>query len=240
MAKRAIITGASSGIGRDLASIMAADGWTLGLMARSEETLRALAVELGPATRFTVADVTETAILEGKLDALAEELGGVDCVVLSAGVSPYNRKIEWAKDRATIETNVVGFAACAGWAARYFYGRKAGHIVGLSSVASHRGSPIVPAYNASKAFVSHYLEGLRFNLGRFGIHVTDIRPGYVATPMTEGQEGMFWVSDVRTAARQCYAAIRRRKKVAYVTRRWALVALVARISPGFLYRRFSN
>lgn len=240
MAQRAIITGASSGIGRELASIMAADGWALGLMARSEETLKAMAAELGPSARIMAADVTDTKTIAAKLDALAEELGGVDCVVLSAGVSPYNRKIEWANDRVTIETNVLGFAACAGWAARYFYGRKAGHIVGLSSVASHRGSPIVPAYNASKAFDSRYLEGLRFNLGRFGIHVTDIRPGYVATPMTEGQEGMFWISDVKTAARQCYAAIEAKKKVAYVTRRWALVALLARIAPGFLYRRFSN
>ena len=238
--RTAIIVGASSGLGRELARVMASDGWSLGLAGRNMAALEALRAELGPGTRVQSLDVTRTGSVASSLDALLEGLGSVDCAVLSSGISPYNRRLQWALEESTIATNVAGFAACANWAAHHFFEQKAGHLVGISSVASLRGSPAVPAYNASKAFVSHYLEGLRFNLEKYGVFVTDIRPGYVDTPMTEGQKGMFWVVEAPAAARQIYSAILRRKKVAYVPRRWALVALAARMAPGALYRRLSN
>ena len=112
--------------------------------------------------------------------------------------------------------------------------------MGISSVASLRGSPQVPAYNASKAFVSRYLEGMRFNLGRYGVSVTDIRPGYVDTPMTKGQRGMFWLLDAQTASRQIYRAIQKRNRVAYVPRRWGFLAKLILVAPGSLVARFSN
>ena len=238
--KKAIIVGASSGLGKELALLMARDGWALGLAARNVEALEALKALLGPEARVQALDVTRPAEVPAALEALAAALGGVDCLVISSGVSPYNRKLAWDVEEATVATNVLGFAACANWAARRFFEQKGGHLVGLSSVASLRGSPGVPAYNASKAFVSRYLEGLRFNLSRFGVTVTDVRPGYVETPMTEGQKGMFWVAKADVAARQIYRAILRRRDVVYVTRRWALVACLMRLAPGRLYRRFSN
>lgn len=238
--KKAIIVGASSGLGKALARLMVQDGWALGLASRNVEALRSLAAELGPNAHVQALDVTRPAQVPAALDALATALGGVDCVVLSSGISPYNRKLVWEVEEATLATNVLGFAACANWAARRFFEQKSGHLVGLSSVASLRGSPGVPAYNASKAFVSRYLEGLRFNLSKFGVSVTDVRPGYVDTPMTEGQKGMFWVAQADVAARQIYRAILRRRKVVYVPRRWALVAALVKLAPGRLYQRFSN
>ncbi|MGC8763713.1 MAG: SDR family NAD(P)-dependent oxidoreductase [Acidobacteriota bacterium] len=239
--KTAIVVGASSGIGRELSRILAGDGWRLGLASRNLEALEALARELGPGHEAAALDVRDTEAVPRRLEELAQRLGGeVDLVVLSSGIGIENHKLAWEPEEKTIRTNVLGFAACAAWAGRYFLARGRGHLVALSSVAGHRGSPFNPAYNASKAFVSNYLEGLRLNLGRFPITVTDVRPGYVDTPMTKGQRGMFWVADARTAARQIAKAIGRRKKVVYVTRRWRLVALLMRAAPDPLYRKFSN
>ncbi len=237
---KAIITGASAGLGRELARIMAREGWALGLLARNQAALEALAGELGPSVKVRAADVTDADALPSHLDALAAELRGLDCMVVNAGVAPHNRKLAWEQERVTVATNVLGFVGCASWAARFFYQQKRGHIVGISSVAALSGSAAVPAYNASKAFASRYLDGLRANLGRFGIGVTDVRPGYVRTHMTEDQPGMFWVVDAETAARGIFRAIRRRAKVAYVPRRWVLIALMARLAPGRLYQKLSD
>jgi short-subunit dehydrogenase len=219
---------------------MSRDGWALGLAGRNTEALESLKAELGGEAHVARLDVTDTASVPAALDALKQSLGEVDCLVVSSGIGTYNRKLEWELEQRTIATNVDGFAACANWGARHFFERKGGHLVGLSSVASLRGSGAVPAYNASKAFMSNYMEGLRFNLFKFGVTVTDVRPGYVDTPMTEGQQGMFWVVDADTAARQIYRAILRKRAVAYVPRRWAIVAALIRLVPRSMYRRFGN
>lgn len=219
---------------------MAADGWTLGLASRNERAIEELAGELGEGTAVHVVDVRDTASVPGRLDALRASLGDVECVVISSGIGIFNNYLLWEPEGDTIATNVAGFAAVATWAGRYFLERKKGHLVGISSVASLRGSPFNPAYNASKAFVSNYMQGLRMNLGRFDVAVTDIRPGYIDTPMTEGQKGMFWVADVETCARQIYRAMKRRRKVAYVPRRWVFVSILSKTAPEFLYKRFSN
>lgn len=238
--RRAIIVGASSGLGRALARIMSNDGWALGLAGRNTGALESLKAELAGEAHVARLDVTDTASVPAALDALKQSLGGVDCLVVSSGIGTYNRKLEWELEQRTIATNVDGFAVCANWGARHFFERKGGHLVGLSSVASLRGSGAVPAYNASKAFMSNYMEGLRFNLSKFGVTVTDVRPGYVDTPMTEGQQGMFWVVDADTAARQIYRAILRKRAVVYVPRRWAVVAMLIHIVPRSLYGRFGN
>ena len=150
--RRAIIVGASSGLGMEIAKLMARDGWSLGLAARNMEALRALSTELGTEIHLQRLDVTQTDSVPAALDALAEALGGVDCVVISSGVSPYNRKLDWGIEDATLSTNVMGFAACANWAAHRFFGQKGGHIVGDFLRGFSQGKPQVPAYNASKAF----------------------------------------------------------------------------------------
>jgi short-subunit dehydrogenase len=133
-----------------------------------------------------------------------------------------------------IEVNVMGFVAPADLAMRHLAERGSGHLVGLSSVASLRGGrPDATIYGASKAFVSNYMEALRLgaDLSSLDIQVTEVRPGYVDTPMTRGQPGMFWVADVETAARQIHVAIKKRKRIAYITRRWRLVAWLLKALP---------
>ena len=93
---------------------------------------------------------------------LIEEMGGVELVVISAGIGFINPELNWPEEKATIDVNVTGFAALANVAFRHFEQMQSGHLVGISSIAALRGSRIAPAYSASKAFVSNYMEGLRF------------------------------------------------------------------------------
>lgn len=113
-----------------------------------------------------------------------------------------------------------------------------GHLVNISSIASHLGSGHAPSYNASKAFQVIYLEGLRLNAdkSRLPIHVTDIRPGFVDTEMAKGSK-LFWLATPEKAAAQIATAIRRKRRVAYVTRRWILMAWILRCLPYPLLRR---
>ena len=236
----AVIVGASSGIGEALARVLAADGWDLGLAARREERLHEVAGSLAGRVEVAALDVSVPGESMATLDALLERLHPVDVVIVNAGVGVPNYKLRWGPEATTIDINVTGFAAMTNVAVHYFEKQGGGHLVGISSVAALRGGYGAPAYAASKAFVSNYMEGIRVQAHKrkLNLTVTDVRPGFVDTAMTEGQKGMFWVADVECAARQIYAAIKRRRARVYVTRRWGLVAAVMRVVPDFLYRKF--
>jgi short-subunit dehydrogenase len=121
----------------------------------------------------------------------------------------------------------------------YFLARGGGHIVGISSVAAFRGNDTAHAYSASKAFISNYMEGLRKKAvkRKIPLAVTDVRPGFVDTEMIEEIKGLFWVSTQEKTARQIFSAIRRRKKRAYITRRWRLVGWLLRWAPDWIFYR---
>jgi len=219
---------------------MAADGWELGIAARRKERLDALAKSLDARVEVATLDVSNPEEAMAVLDALLATLDPVDVVVVNAGIGIPNMKLGWEPEVTTIGVNVTGFAAMANVAVHYFEKVGKGHLVGISSVAALRGGYGAPAYAASKAFVSNYMEGIRVQAykRKLDLAVTDVRPGFVHTPMTEGQKGMFWVADAKLAARQIYGAIKRRRKRVYVTRRWGLVAAVMRMVPDALYRKF--
>jgi len=239
MTKRAIVIGASSGIGLELARQLAKAGYELGLVARRADRLDELAFQLSCRTWVRVGDVSRSDEAIAGLGALLREMESVDLVVLNAGVGFNNRKLKWEHEKATIATNVEGFAACAGVAWAHFTERGGGHLVGISSIAALRGGSSAPAYAASKAFISSYMEGLASisYQRKLNITVTDIRPGFVDTDMTRGQKGMFWIATPEVAASQILRAIRTRRRVAYVTRRWALVAALMRWLPHWIYRK---
>lgn len=237
---RAVIVGASSGIGEELARTMAADGWELGIAARREDRLNELALSLGGRVEVAALDVAEPAGAMAALTDLLESLDPVDVVVVNAGIGIPNYKLGWEPEAETIDVNVTGFAAMTNVAVHYFEKRGKGHLVGISSVAALRGGYGAPAYSASKAFVSNYMEAVRVQAykRKLNLAVTDVRPGYVHTAMTEGQKGMFWVADVSVAARQIYSAIKRRRKRVYVTRRWGIIAAALHVVPDMLFRKF--
>jgi short-subunit dehydrogenase len=237
--KKAVIVGASSGIGEALARVMAQSGWQLGLAARRQDRLEALCADLPGDHLIALLDVTQTDDARSRLTELLESMGEVDLVVLNAGVGHGNFKLHWDREQTTIDTNVLGFAATANAAFHYFIKQGRGHIVGISSVGKFRGGAFCPAYNASKAFMSNYLEGLRCSSHKrkLNITVTDIRPGFVKTALTDGQKGMFWVAEAEVAAMQIFTAIRKRKARAYITRRWGVVGFFLAHLPDFIYRK---
>lgn len=238
MTRRAIIIGASSGIGRALASVLAKHGYRLGLAARRLPLLLSLQQELGGQTIVRQMDVSNPDTAIAQFSALIEELGGVDLVVISAGTGFLNPDLAWELERQTIAVNVAGFTALADETIRYFLQAGQGHLVGISSLAALRGNGLAPAYNASKAYLSNYLQGLRYQVASRGlpIVITDIQPGFVDTRMAQGAT-LFWVASTEKAAEQIYQAIRQKRKQAYITKRWRLFAWLLRLAPDRFFEK---
>jgi short-subunit dehydrogenase len=236
--KKAIIVGASSGIGKALAITLAENGYEVGLMARRLELLESLQQQIATKTYICRLDISQEPESIEKLQKMIQEMGGVDLIVINSGIGFLNPELDWQKEKQTLDVNVYGFCALAGAAFNYFSKQGYGHLVGISSIAALGGNHIAPAYNASKAFMSNYLEGLRIKSfkDKAKITVTDIRPGYVDTEMAKG-EGKFWVATPSKAAEQIYSAIQHKKSVAYITHRWRLIAWIMKILPNWLYQR---
>ncbi len=234
--KKAIVIGATSGIGRGIAMQLVQIDYQIGITGRRGELLDELK-KANPEQFVTKTfDVCDTKASMENLQSLVEELGGLDLLVLSSGTGDINEHLDFAIEKRTIDTNVLGFTAIVDWTFNFFANQKAGHLVVFSSIAGLRGSRGAPAYNASKAFQINYLEGLRqkANKLKLPIVVTDVRPGFVDTAMAKG-EGQFWVATVDKAVKQILGAIERKAKVAYVTKRWRLIAIALKMMPRWMY-----
>jgi short-subunit dehydrogenase len=236
--KSAIIIGASSGIGRALAVTLSLDGYRIGVVARRTDLLAQLRAELtGPCVIKTV-DVSQPELAMPLVRELIEEVRDVELFIVSAGTGFDNAALAWEPERETITLNVLGFAGMVNVAVAHLESRGSGHLVGISSIAALRGIGGAPAYAASKAFVSNYLQGVRyrFNKLKLPIVVTDVQPGFVDTRMAGGNR-LFWVATPQKAARQIVAAIRGRKQRVYITRRWRLIAWLLKVVPDALYSK---
>ncbi len=162
--KKAIIIGSSSGIGMQLAHIMSNDGIVLGLTGRRIELLDNLKNQLSAPAYTKYMDITNTKESIDCLYSLIDEMGGVDLIIVSAGTGYINKDLEWKLEQETINTNVLGVTAIIDASIIYFLKKESGHLAVISSVASLRGSAECPAYNAFKAYISNYLEGIRCHL----------------------------------------------------------------------------
>ena len=236
--KQTIIIGASSGIGKELTKIFASHGFEVGIAARRIDLLNKLGAEIPTKIYTATIDIKNTDIAIQSLEKLIKDVGDVDVIVISSGVGHMNSFLDWPKEKETLETNVSGFTAMAGVAMHYFIQKRSGHLVGISSIASIRGDNAGPAYSASKAFMSNYLEGLRKKVAKekIDITITDIQPGFVDTAMSKG-DGLFWVASPQKAAKQIYQVIQQKKKKAYITKRWVIIAWLLKIMPDFIYNK---
>lgn len=238
--ERVVVIGATSGIGRVLAGRLAASGCRVGIVGRRAEPLTERDSDPSENPFFqAAADVTDPAAAVAVLERLVQRMGGMDLCLVAAGAGELNPELDYALELPAIRTNVVGWTAVVDWAYGYFERQGRGHLAVITSVGSLRGSCAAPAYNASKAYQINYTEGLRQRALRSHrpIVVTDLRPGLTDTAMAKG-EGLFWVMPVGRVADGMLRAIRRRRAVATVTRRWRLVAWILRLLPGWLYVRF--
>lgn len=239
--KSAIIIGASSGIGRALAVTLSRDGYRLGLVARRGDLLNELKTELATPSVIKVTDVSRPDVAIPLVRELVTELSDVDLFVISAGAGFDNASLDWEPEQTTIGVNVVGFAAMVNVAVSHLEKRRAGHLVGISSLAALRGIGGAPAYAASKAFVSNYLQGIRYRFKKLKLPVvvTEVQPGFVDTRMSN-PDHRFWSVSAEVAANQIAEAIRRKKEHVYVTRRWRLVAWVMKAMPDGVYWRLGQ
>jgi len=235
--KKAVVIGASTGIGRALAKTLAAAGYEVGLASRQIDLIRELQKEIPQKTYARQLDLQEPEKAMQITEDLIREMGGMDLMVINSGVNHYTRDFEWSKDFHTVSVNVTGFMAMANVAARHFIPKKAGHIVGISSIAGVRGSGRAPVYCATKAFVTNYLEGLRHEVGRYGIAVTDIKPGFVDTAMLAQRGFRLGMVSTESAAADILRVIQARRSAAFVPGWWALVAFILRLMPDALYCR---
>lgn len=240
-----IVVGASSGIGAALARRLCLEGRKVALLARRPEELRAIAASIDDALGRKAAfafphDASELEAAEALFARIERELGEVDELHYVAGVMPEVAidEFDLAKDRAQMQVNALGCIAWCNAAARRFLDRKRGCIVGVSSVAQDRGRCGRPGYNASKAAMDTFLEGLRNRLWRHGVQVTTIRPGFVETPMTQGLALKGAISADR-AAGLILRARDRKRAVVYVPGKWRLIMFVIRNIPSVVFRRLS-
>jgi len=242
---RAIIVGASSGIGEAIARQLAAEGTAVALVARRVDKLEGIAGDIrerGGQAHCLSNDVRESHTVASCFDEAVAALGGLDLLVYASGVMPSleEHEYDFAKDQAMMETNVVGAMAWLNPAAALMEAQRSGTLMGISSIAGERGRRGNPAYCTSKAAFSTYLESLRNRLTRYGVSVVTIKPGFIQTPMTEhlGDE-LLWLITADEAARQILKVTRKGKLSAFIPARWGLVALIIRCIPSFIFRRLN-
>ena len=245
--QRILITGASSGLGEGMARRFAAMDRDLALVARRKKRLKKLRDELvaaHPGIRVEVAalDVDDPDAVATVLPEVAGRLGGVDGVVVNAGVgkgAPIGMGGA-AANRAVLVTNVLGAHATCEAAMELFRAQGMGHLVLVSSVASLRGMRRTrTAYGASKAALNSLGEGIRSDVLGSGIVVSTILPGYIATELNVGRRGPFTV-DLDTGVRALVEAIEREPVRAYVPSwPWRAIGTFLRIAPLRAIRRFT-
>ncbi len=242
--KSVFITGASSGLGRQMAIEFARRGYRLALTARRLDLLQDLQGELGlPESALLIAalDVTDEAAVTRVLSEAQAFFGVLDIVVANAGIGHHARigKLAFAKVRDTINTNVIGFMATVDAAVHCFEAQGHGHLVGISSVAAFRGLPAGGAYGASKSAVTAYLQALRAESHGSKILVTTLSPGFIDTPINRGAKSRPFVIPVEQGGKLLVDLIEKRVECASVPRwPWALVSRLIAILPTAVIARF--
>lgn len=232
MGKNAVVFGATSGIGMELAKLLVHNGYKVLITGRRIERLSMLKKKNPDHYAIRQHDITD---LDDSVK-LFEELPGIfehtDLIIHNSGVAESNFDLTWEKDLPTLETNVMGATRIYQLSYNFFKNQGFGHLVSITSMASLVGNRHVPAYHASKAFQASYLESLWMKAQRTRkatIYVTNILPGYVDTDIIIGNT--FWMASLDKAVKQIYTAIQKKKRKAYITKRWRLVALGMKILP---------
>ena len=233
-----VIIGATSGIGKTLFLKYAHEDNRIGIVGRRTRILDELSQQYPSKTFAAQADVTNLEGIEQAINKLHKELGNFDIVIMCAGIGDINATLDYAVERPTIDTNVVGWTYVIDMLYCLLEQQGFGHLVAISSAGGLRGEPMAPAYSATKAYQINYMEALRKKAFKSIGHitVTDIRPGLVDTAMAKG-EGLFWVMSVEKVANQIIDAIRKKKSKVYVTKRWHILAFINRNLPFVIYKQ---
>jgi len=246
--RRALVIGASSGMGAALVTRLASEGYRVAALARRGEMLEQLSEACRPACEQSggavsvhTHDVTDVASIPALFEQVVRELGGLDLAIYAAGIMPTIEADEYdtEKDLAQVEVNLSGCIAWGNEIARLLLTQRSGTLVGISSIAGDRGRKGNPVYNTTKAAMNCYLEALRNRLSEVGVRVVTIKPGFVDTPMTEGL-GLRGAISAESAASQILGAARGRFwNTRYVPIKWWAVGTIIKLIPSFIFKKLS-
>ncbi|MBQ4196449.1 MAG: SDR family NAD(P)-dependent oxidoreductase [Bacteroidales bacterium] len=276
--KRAVIMGATSGMGWEISMILWQRGWTLGIAGRREERLRELRDTLRsekPSKAGAGPDVSQTIEYEvidierddapEQLLSLIGKIGGMDLYFHGSGVGWHNKELDFSKELKTVSTNALGFTRMVTAAWHYFktvqekafdLGDRSGiygHIAVISSIAGVKGLGPAPSYSATKSFDNTYIQALaqltrntflhrgakgRNEFRRLVIYFTDIRPGFVDTPLLDTSKHKYpMLMDPGKVARKIVRAVERKKRTAIIDFRYRILVFFWRLVPNFLWER---
>lgn len=234
----AIVMGATSGIGREVALLLAQKGWLVAIAGRRTEMLEKLRQCHKNIKVCRTVDVNTEAAPQ-TLREMAEELGGMDLYVHSSGIGWQNAELDLEKELLTANTNAVGFTRMVANAFNMMAENgKGGHIVCVTSIAGTKGLGAAPAYSATKRYQAHYLECLTqlAHIRKLNISITDIRPGFVDTPLIEGSDFPMKLS-VKAVAKDIVRAIEKRKTIRIIDWRYRLLVWIWRMIPRAVWTR---
>ena len=225
---KVVIIGGTSGLGRALAGVFISNKWEVAVTGTRDESIRDFSA-LYPGAAVSKLDLSDPEKSRKDFLELAAWQGGTDAVIISAGHFEWDRGTDWEIEKEAVEINALGCAAILNAAFGYFLKKGAGRLAAVSSIGAIRGNGACPAYNASKAFISNYLEGLRQAAALSGadISVTDVVPAYIT-----GKED--------AAARDIFAAVLNKRRTVYTPARWRLLAALYRNLPDFLHEKMAK
>ena len=236
--KKAIVIGASSGIGLEVAHLLIEQGWMVGVAARRVELLQGMGATAIERIDVTVDEATEA------LQRLIEKTGGMDLFFYASGIGKQNMELKEDIELATMQTNGMGFTRMIGEAYRYFASHGGGHIAAITSIAGTKGLGPAPSYSATKAMQNVYLQALEQQaLSRgLNIHFTDIRPGFVDTPLLSGDFHYPMMLQPKEVAKEIIYAINHKKHIRIIDWKYRVLTAFWRRIPRWLWRswRFSR
>ena len=238
MDKKIIIIGATSGIGREVALLYIAQGWKVGIAGRRATELEALCSLAPEQVSAQVLDVTQADATE-KFHTLIQQVGGMDVFLLSSGIGKQNYTLEPEIELTTAATNVEGFIRMTNAAYHYFEEQGHGHIAIISSIAGTKGMGAAAAYSATKKFQNTYIDAL-YQLARMQklkISFTDIRPGFVATPLLKSEKKYPMLMKAPDVAKDIVRAIERRKRVVIIDWKFRILVGFWRLMPNYIWLR---
>jgi len=239
--KVVLVTGASSGIGRGLATELARRGALVGLLARREDLLREIVEEIeagGGQAVALPADVTDANAVRRAADELSTRFGPVDVLFANAGVGTTAHAAELKAEQVSglIDVNVKGVVNSVTAVMAGMIKRGQGQLVAISSLAAYRGLPKSAAYCSSKAAVSAFFESLRLDLHGSGVEVTIIHPGFIKTPLTAGRQAQLpWLMELSDAVNKILQATEHRKKSYAFPWQLATIVRAGMFMPIFMY-----
>ena len=234
MAKKAIVMGATSGIGMEVAKLLAAKGWQVGIAGRRIERLQAL-ISQGGITCYQQIDVTSPDA-PAQLLELIDKLGGMDLYFHSSGIGWQNNTLDIEKELKTVETNGLGFTRMVdtafNWFATHHQNNSKARIACITSIAGTKG------LGAAQRFQNHYLECLsqQARMRHLPIAITDIRPGFVKTDLIAGSSYPLQLKP-EDVAKHIVSAIENGKEVKVIDWRYDILVFLWRLIPRWLWTR---